>query len=92
MVNELTGQTLRKFNHQTLKKGLIQKRCASFAEAVIKYVERRDWDVKTRLLSSIEKAKELLDYKPQMGFEDGLKKVREWFVDNWEDIDKNAEF
>jgi len=39
-------------------------------EAGIKYVERRDWDVKTRLLSSIEKAKELLDYKPQMEFED----------------------
>jgi nucleoside-diphosphate-sugar epimerase len=49
MVNELTGQTLGKFNHQTFKKGLIQKRCA---EAGIKYVERRDWDVKTRLLSS----------------------------------------
>ena len=61
-------------------------------EAGIKYTGRRDWDVKTRLLSSIEKAKKLLDYEPQMEFEDGLKKVREWFVDNWEDIDKNAEF
>ena len=61
-------------------------------EAGIKYVERRDWDVKTRLLSSIEKAKKLLDYKPQMEFEDGLKRVHEWFVDNWENIDKNAEF
>ena len=47
MVNALTDQTLRKFNHQTFKKGLIQKRCASCAEAGIKYVERRDWDVKT---------------------------------------------
>ena len=44
MVNELAGQTLRKFNHQTFKKGLIQKR---YAEAGIRYVERRDWDVKT---------------------------------------------
>ena len=61
-------------------------------EAGIKYVERRNWDVKTRLLSSIEKAKRLLDYEPQMEFEDGLKKVHEWFVENWEDIDKNAEF
>jgi len=61
-------------------------------EAGIKYVERRNWDVKTRLLSSIEKAKRLLDYKPQMEFKDGLKKVHEWFVDNWEDIDKSAEF
>ena len=47
MVNALSGQTLGKFNHQTFKKGLIQKRCASCAEAGIKYVERRDWDVKT---------------------------------------------
>ncbi|MCW3130570.1 MAG: GDP-mannose 4,6-dehydratase [Methanophagales archaeon] len=61
-------------------------------EAGIKYVERRDWDVKTRLLSSIEKAKRLLDYEPQMEFEDGLKKVHGWFVVNWEDIDKSAEF
>jgi len=61
-------------------------------EVGIKYVERRDWDVKTRLLSSIEKAKRLLDYEPQMEFEDGLKKVHEWFTENWENIDKNAEF
>ena len=61
-------------------------------EAGIKYVERRDWDVKTRLLSSIEKAKRLLDYKPQMEFEDGLKKAHGWFVEKWGDIDKNAEF
>ncbi len=61
-------------------------------EAGIKYVERREWDVKTRLLSSIEKARMLLDYKPQMEVEDGLKKVHEWFVESWEDIDKSAEF
>ena len=61
-------------------------------EAGIKYVERRDWDVKTRLLSSIEKARRLLDYEPQMEFEDGLKRVHEWFVEKWGDIDKNAEF
>ena len=92
MVNELASQTLEKFNQQTFRKSLIQKRCASCAEAGIKYVERRNWDVKTRLLSSIEKAKRLLDYEPQMGFEDGLKKVHAWFVEKWEDIDKNAEF
>jgi UDP-glucose 4-epimerase len=56
------------------------------------YVERRDWDVKTRLLSSIGKAKRLLGYEPQTTFEDGLKKVHEWFVANWTDIQKSAEF
>ena len=92
MVNALTGQTLGKFNQQTFRKSLTKNASASYAEAGIKYVERRDWDVKTRLLSSIEKAKRLLDYEPQMEFEDGLKKVHEWFVENWKDIDKNAEF
>ena len=61
-------------------------------EAGIKYIERRDWDVKTRLLSSIEKAKKLLSYKPQMEFDDGLKKVHRWFDENWENIEQRAEF
>ena len=60
--------------------------------AGVKYVERRDWDVKTRLLSSIEKAKRLLGYKPQMEFDKGLKKGHEWFVDNWENIEKVLNF
>ena len=92
MVNALTGQTLEKFDQQTFRKSLTKNASASFAEAGIRYVERRDWDVKTRLLSSIEKAKRLLDYKPQMEFKDGLKRVQEWFVEKWGDIDKNAEF
>ncbi|NMG83623.1 MAG: NAD-dependent epimerase/dehydratase family protein [Methanosarcinales archaeon] len=62
------------------------------SETGIEYVERRDWDAKTRLLSSIEKAKRLLDYKPQMKFEDGLMKVHEWFTKNWEDVEESAEF
>ena len=61
-------------------------------EAGIKYAERRDWDVKHRLLSSIAKAKRLLGYEPQTGFEDGLKKVHAWFVENWENIERSAEF
>ena len=58
----------------------------------ITFIERRDWDVKTKLLSSIEKAKKLLDYQPQMKFEDGLEKVHEWFVENRDDINRSAEF
>jgi len=61
-------------------------------EAGVIYVERRDWDVKTRLLSSIEKAKRLLDYQPQMEFKEGLKSVHKWFTENWEDITRSAEF
>ena len=61
-------------------------------ESGIVYMERRDWDVKTKLLSSIDKAMKLLDYKPQMKFEDGLEKVHEWFVENQENINNSAEF
>jgi nucleoside-diphosphate-sugar epimerase len=61
-------------------------------ESGITYIERRDWDVKTKLLSSIDKAKKLLDYKPQMKFKDGLEKVHEWFVENQENINNSAEF
>jgi nucleoside-diphosphate-sugar epimerase len=61
-------------------------------EAGIRYIERRDWDVKHRLLSSIAKAKRLLGYEPQTGFEDGLRKVHAWFTDNWAEIERNAEF
>ena len=61
-------------------------------KAGIKYVERRDWDVKKRLLSSINKAQQLLDYKPQTNFREGLEAVYKWFVNNFENITKSAEF
>jgi len=61
-------------------------------EAGVVYVERREWDVKKRLLSSIEKAKKLLGYKPETKFEDGLKKVHDWFIENWENIKRSADF
>lgn len=56
------------------------------------YAERRDWDAKTRLLSSIGKAEKLLDYHPKTTFEDGLKSVYRWFVENWDEIEKTADF
>jgi nucleoside-diphosphate-sugar epimerase len=61
-------------------------------EAGVKYIERRDWDVKHRLLSSINKAKKLLKYEPQTTFEDGLKQVHEWFTGQWDNIKRSSEF
>ncbi|MBU4536314.1 MAG: NAD-dependent epimerase/dehydratase family protein [Euryarchaeota archaeon] len=58
----------------------------------IAYMARRNWDAKTKLLSSIEKAQQLLDYQPQVSFKEGLKKTHNWFVDNWDDIQRSAEF
>jgi len=61
-------------------------------KAGIVYRERRDWDVKTRLLSCITKAENKLGYRPQMKFEDGLKETHRWFVKNQDMIGKSAEF
>jgi UDP-glucose 4-epimerase len=61
-------------------------------KAGIAYVPRRNWDVKTHLRSSIDKARKLIDYQPQTSFEDGLRKVHEWFVENWDNIKRDAEF
>ncbi len=61
-------------------------------KAEIKYIESRNWDVKKRLLSSIDKAEKLLDYEPQISFREGLKKVHKWFTKNWENIERSAEF
>lgn len=61
-------------------------------KAGIKFAPRRDWDVKKKLLSCTTKANRILDYKPQTSFEDGLKNVNEWFVANWGQIKKSAEF
>lgn len=58
----------------------------------IKYTQRRDWDAKTCLLSSIDKAQNIIGYKPKISFNEGLEKTFEWFVDNWDNIDGSAEF
>jgi nucleoside-diphosphate-sugar epimerase len=61
-------------------------------KAGIKFVPRREWDVKTRLLSSIEKARKMLNYEPQQKFEEGIRQVYMWFEKNWENIKGSAEF
>lgn len=61
-------------------------------KAGIRFVQRRDWDVKTRLLSSIEKANRILGYQPKTKFEDGVRELHNWFVGNWDNITKSAEF
>lgn len=58
----------------------------------IKYVESRNWDVKKRLLSSVDKAIRILDYEPKTSFKSGVEAVYKWFVDNWKNIEKSAEF
>jgi len=56
------------------------------------YKERRNWERKTRLLANIAKAKRFLKYAPKTEFEDGLRRVHEWFKKNWAGIKGFAEF
>ncbi len=52
----------------------------------------RVWDTKKRLLASVDRARDLLGYRPQMEFEEGLRRNIQWFRDHWEDIRRDAEF
>jgi len=61
-------------------------------KAGIVRAEHRVWDTKTRLLASIDRAKDLLGYQPAMGFDDGLKATIEWFRAHWKEIQRDAEF
>lgn len=56
------------------------------------FTDRRKWDTKTRLLASIDRARDLLGYEPAMDFDDGLRFAHEWFLGNWENILRDAEF
>ncbi len=60
--------------------------------AGIVFRERRNWDSKTRLLASIEKARRILKYEPKTEFEEGLRQIHLWFEQNWENIQKSADF
>lgn len=62
------------------------------SKAGIFYRERRDWDKKTHLLSCIAKGQKMIGYQPRMKFADGLRETNRWFVENWENIEKSAEF
>ena len=60
--------------------------------AGIAFAERRVWDTKKRLLASVDRAHELLGYVPKMSFEDGLAGTVAWFRENWDKIQRDAEF
>ncbi|GAB6182715.1 NAD-dependent epimerase/dehydratase family protein [Thermodesulfovibrio hydrogeniphilus] len=65
---------------------------ATASTAGIIYKERRKWDTKPRLLASIEKAEQLIKYKPIVEFEEGFQTNIEWFKDNWDKIVALADF
>ncbi len=61
-------------------------------ETPIQFLERRKWDTKPRLLASIEKAMNLVNYGPLVDFQEGFQTNIEWFRDNWDHIAAVADF
>ena len=61
-------------------------------EAGLIFTERRKWDTKTRLLASIDKARELIDYNPKKSFEQGIQQTIGWFEEKWDLIQASASF
>jgi nucleoside-diphosphate-sugar epimerase len=57
-----------------------------------KFTERRKWDTKSRLLASIDRARQLIGYEPKTNFEVGLKNTINWFKENWDKIEASARF
>lgn len=56
------------------------------------YKERRNWDTKSRLLASNEKAKNILKFNSSKSFEEGLTEAHLWFKKNWDKINESADF
>lgn len=61
-------------------------------KAGIKFVQKRKWDTKSRLLASIDRAKSLIGYEPKTEFKEGLMNTIQWFKKNWENIEQSASF
>jgi len=61
-------------------------------EAGILYAERRKWDTKSRLLASVDRARQLIGYEPHTPFEAGVKSTIAWFRENWDRIQAAARF
>jgi nucleoside-diphosphate-sugar epimerase len=61
-------------------------------KAGIVFRPRRDWDKAIRRRASIEKARKILGYEPKTDMKTGLRKVYEWFRENWDNIKASARF
>ncbi|MEZ8012913.1 MULTISPECIES: NAD-dependent epimerase/dehydratase family protein [Vibrio] len=65
---------------------------AASNEDNIEFKPRRTWDTKKRMLACTDKAERLIGYKPMITFEEGFKENVQWFKDNWELIENDADF
>jgi len=58
----------------------------------VEYIPRRDWDKITKRRASIEKAKKVLGYDPQMNMNEGVKRAYDWIMENHAHIEECARF
>ena len=58
----------------------------------VEFIARRGWDKITRRRASIEKAKKVLGYEPQMNMKDGIKGAYDWIIENRDKIEAYARF
>lgn len=58
----------------------------------LEYVKSRKWDTKKRILASIALAQKIIDYSPICSLEKNIEDNINWFINNFEEIKKNADF
>ena len=58
----------------------------------IEFIARRDWDQITRRRASIEKARKVLGYEPQVKMKDGIRRTYDWIMENKDKIEACARF
>ena len=61
-------------------------------KAGVVFASRRKWDTKSRILASVDRAREVIGYQPGTSFQQGLPKTIEWFRTEWERIAASASF
>lgn len=58
----------------------------------IKILKQRKWDTRKKIIGSNKKCQEILNFKPYSDIETGLDLTIKWFHENWQNIEKSAEF
>ena len=58
----------------------------------IKILKSRKWDAREKIIGDNQKCQEILKLKPETKIEKGIDVTIKWFLDNWEQIEKSAEF
>lgn len=53
---------------------------------------QRKWDAREKIIGSTQKCRDILQFTPTARTEQGIDRTIQWFLANWTDIEKNAEF